>query len=120
MHEPWIERVVREAQEAGTFDDVAGAGKPIPDIDQPYDASWWARRWAGAERQRAAAADLARYVAAELPRLLAGTVEHNVRAGLESLNAKIEEHNERVPKVNGLPLLDIEELLTGWVVRRGG
>lgn len=120
MHEPWIERVIREAQEAGTFDGVAGSGKPIPDLDQPYDPSWWARRWIARDRRRDAATELARHVAEELPRLLAGSVEHKVRAGLESLNTKIEEHNERVPQVNGLPLLDIEELLRGWVVRRGG
>ena len=120
MQEPWIERVIREAQEAGTFDDLAGSGHPIPDIDQPYEASWWARRWVAAERQRAAMAELAHHVESELPRALAAAVEHEARAGLESLNTRIEEHNRRAPKTNGLPLLDIEELLTGWAARRGG
>lgn len=120
MHEPWIERVIREAQEEGVFDDVPGSGKPIPDIDRPYDASWWARRWIGDERRRQTTNELASYVETEVPRQLAGTVEHKVRAGLESLDTKIEEHNEGVPKVNSLPLLDIEELLRGWAVRRGG
>ena len=120
MQEPWIERVIREAQEAGTFDGLAGSGKPIPDIDRPYEASWWARRWVRAERTRAATVELARHVEAELPRLLASIVEDRVRAGLESLNTKIERHNKGASEVNGLPLLDIEGLLNGWVARRGG
>ena len=120
MQEPWIERVIREAQEAGEFDDLAGSGRPIPDIDRPYEASWWARRWIGAERQHDATVELARHVDSELPRVLATTVEHKARAGLESLNAEIEEHNGSVPESNGLPLLDTEELLTAWAARRGG
>ena len=120
MQEPWIERVIREAQEAGVFDDLAGSGQPIPDIDRPYEDSWWARRWIRVERGRAVTAQLATRVQAELPRVLASTVESEVRAGLESLNTRIEEHNSSAPEVNGLPLLDIEALLTGWATRRGG
>ena len=39
-----VERQIREAQERGEFDDLPGAGKPLPDIDRPYDELWWVRR----------------------------------------------------------------------------
>jgi hypothetical protein len=29
-----------------------GAGKPIPDIDDPYDELWWVRKWVRRERLR--------------------------------------------------------------------
>lgn len=119
MHEPWIERVIREAQEAGKFDDVPGTGEPIPDIDRPYEPGWWARRWIARERQREASAELAHAVERELPRVLAGTVEHETRSGLESLNTKIKAHNARATEGNDLPLLDVDRLLKEWTQRRG-
>ena len=42
--ESWIDRLVREAEERGEFDDLPGAGKPIPDLDQPYDEDWWLKQ----------------------------------------------------------------------------
>lgn len=118
MPEPWIERVIREAQEAGEFDGVAGSGKPIADIDQPYDPAWWARRWIAGERRRQAAAELARTVGKELPRLLAGTVEEEVRAGLESLNTEIALANEGATGGNDLEPLDVDALVAEWAKRR--
>lgn len=118
MTEPWIERVIREAQEAGEFDGLAGSGEPIADIDQPYDPSWWARRWVAGERRRQAAAELALTIRKKLPRVLAGTVEQEVRADLESLNTEIALHNEGSTGGNDLELLDVDSLMTGWAQRR--
>jgi hypothetical protein len=39
------ENRIREAREEGAFDDVPGLGRPIPDIDEPYDPLGWVRRW---------------------------------------------------------------------------
>jgi hypothetical protein len=119
MHEPWVERVIREAQEAGEFDDVAGTGEPIPDIDQPYDPAWWARRFIARERHREASAELARAVDRELPLVLADTVAHRIRSGLESINTRIAEHNASVPVGNDLPLLEVDRLLREWERRHG-
>lgn len=41
--ETWVDRQIREATERGAFDDLPGAGKPIPDIDKPYDEQWWVK-----------------------------------------------------------------------------
>jgi hypothetical protein len=39
------ENRIREAIENGEFDDLPGLGKPIPDIDEPYDPMWWVKQW---------------------------------------------------------------------------
>lgn len=49
-----IERVaenrIREAQRRGQFDNLPGAGRRLPDIDEPYDPTWWIRAWMRRER----------------------------------------------------------------------
>lgn len=39
------ERLIREAIEAGEFDALPGAGKPIPGAGVPDDDLWWVREW---------------------------------------------------------------------------
>lgn len=41
--ESWIDRQVREAAERGEFDDLPGAGKPLPPTDA-RDELWWVRQ----------------------------------------------------------------------------
>jgi hypothetical protein len=48
--ESFVERQIREAQEAGEFDSLPGFGKPIPDIDEPYDENWWLKKKARQEK----------------------------------------------------------------------
>ena len=115
--EPWTERIIREAQEAGKLDVARGAGEPIPGLSRPYDPTWWARNWITAERARELAADLLGEVERELPRVLSGSVMSEVRAGLESLNARILEHNNASPG-NALPLLDVDQLVKERAKRR--
>ncbi len=45
-----VENRIRQAIEEGKFDDLPGLGKPIPDIDEPYDPLWWVRQWVRRER----------------------------------------------------------------------
>ena len=40
-YESLIERQIREAQERGEFDNLPGAGKPLPGRGEPYDENWW-------------------------------------------------------------------------------
>jgi hypothetical protein len=37
-------RSVRDAAERGAFDDLPGAGKPLPALDQTYDELWWIKQ----------------------------------------------------------------------------
>jgi hypothetical protein len=44
-YETLSERLIREAIESGDFDDLPGAGKPIPGAGSPDDDLWWVREW---------------------------------------------------------------------------
>jgi hypothetical protein len=41
---------IRQAMEEGEFDNLPGLGKPIPDIDEPYDPMWWVKKWMKREK----------------------------------------------------------------------
>lgn len=43
--ESHVDRVIREAMEAGEFDDLPGTGKPIPGAGTVDDDLWWVRSW---------------------------------------------------------------------------
>ncbi|MFG1674525.1 DUF1992 domain-containing protein [Micromonospora sp. NPDC049282] len=38
-----VEAQIRSAQERGEFDNLPGAGRPIPGRNEPYDEGWWIR-----------------------------------------------------------------------------
>ncbi|MGW0229868.1 DnaJ family domain-containing protein [Actinopolymorpha singaporensis] len=38
--ESWVDQQIREATERGEFDNLPGAGKPLTDLDKPYDEVW--------------------------------------------------------------------------------
>ena len=42
--ETWIEELIHNAHETGEFDDLEGAGKPIPGITDLYDPDWWVKK----------------------------------------------------------------------------
>jgi hypothetical protein len=42
--ESWIEAQIRVAREQGAFDNLPGAGKPIPNLDQAHDPLWWVKQ----------------------------------------------------------------------------
>ena len=44
-----VEKAIREAQERGEFDNLPGAGKPLPDFGDRDDLMWWVRRYAERE-----------------------------------------------------------------------
>jgi hypothetical protein len=41
---------IRQAMEEGQFENLPGFGKPIPDIDEPYDPNWWVKKWMKREK----------------------------------------------------------------------
>lgn len=41
----WIDEQVERAQRDGAFDNLPGAGKPLKDLDRPYDEDWWLREF---------------------------------------------------------------------------
>ena len=44
------ENRIRYAMERGEFDGLEGEGRPLPDLDEPYDPNWWIRKWMRRER----------------------------------------------------------------------
>src|SRR5437763_15449605 len=42
--ETWIEAQIRVAGEQGAFDNLPGAGKPLPYLGQEYDPDWWLKQ----------------------------------------------------------------------------
>ncbi len=42
--ESYADRQIREAMERGDFDDLPGAGQPLPLLAEPYDPNWWVKR----------------------------------------------------------------------------
>jgi hypothetical protein len=45
LHEHRVERLILEATEAGEFDHLPGAGKPLPGASTVDDDLWWVREW---------------------------------------------------------------------------
>ncbi|WP_380169545.1 DUF1992 domain-containing protein [Jannaschia sp. R86511] len=117
----WNERQIREAQDRGAFDDLPGAGKPIPDLDRP----WSAERWA-ADLARREGVDLSLTLPPSLrlrrerERLLAGVAdldrEEQVRAAVEVFNDAVREAVRR--PVTGPPLtvglMAVEDVVQRW------
>jgi hypothetical protein len=41
--EDWVEMQIKQAQNRGEFDDLEGAGKPIPKLGEAHDPDWWVK-----------------------------------------------------------------------------
>jgi hypothetical protein len=108
--EPWIEKVLRESRDRGEFDDLPGAGKPIGDLDRPYDPAWWARKFAHRERLRDRLVELAATVRRELPGLIAATDRHRAQSRVDELNARINALNEELPGEDRMRLVELPEV----------
>lgn len=48
--EATVEARIRAAQEQGEFENLPGAGKPIPGRGEPYDESWWIKSFLEREK----------------------------------------------------------------------
>ena len=82
---------IRQAIEAGEFDNLPGAGKPIPGDDQPLEEMWWLRGLLKREGLQVLPPTLATRVLAEKTRdaIREATDESTVRQLVEKLNAQI-------------------------------
>jgi hypothetical protein len=50
--ETFAEQLIRAAVEQGKFDNLPGAGKPIKELDEPYDELWWVKKLMQREQVR--------------------------------------------------------------------
>jgi hypothetical protein len=116
--ESWIEAQIRVAQEAGAFDNLPGAGKPLPNIGQEYDPLWWVKQLA--EREQLSllppSLELLRKVEKELAAIGKLPDEATVRRRVAALNVEIARLNATV--VEGPPMrlgkLDVDQVVAKW------
>lgn len=116
--ETFVERQIREAMERGEFDNLPSAGKPLPDLDQPYDELWWVRKKLREEKitHLPAVLLLRKEIEDAQERIDRAATEDQVRRAVEAINARIVEVNRTQwdgPASNFLPL-DVEATLAAW------
>jgi hypothetical protein len=120
--ESWVDRQIREAAERGAFDDLPGAGKPLPDLNEPYDENWWLRQKMSREEVSVLPPTLALRKDAEEALADAGRArsEGEVRRIVEEINERIREAIRR--PIEGPPLnlapLDVDRVVREWREQR--
>ncbi|HEU4420986.1 MAG TPA: DUF1992 domain-containing protein [Pilimelia sp.] len=118
-YESRVDRLIREAQERGEFDDLPGAGKPLPGFGEQYDEDWWIKDLVRREHITGALpASLAlRKEADDLMQTVARLrTEASVRALVTDLNGRITRARRGLtdgPPVV-LPTFDVDEVVRTW------
>jgi len=123
--ETWVDSQIRSAQEAGAFENLAGAGRPLPRRDREQSSYEWALEWArrenGSPEGMLPPGMALRKERDDLPGVVAGQPsEAAVRALVEDFNARVQEHWRRPqdgPDV--VPgMADLDGLLAHWHATR--
>ncbi len=116
--ETWIEAQIRVAMEEGAFDNLPGAGKPLPNLGQEYDPLWWVKQLAQREQisMLPPSLELLRKVETELATIEKLHDEATVRRRVAALNVEIAKVNATV--VEGPPTrlgkLDVDQVVARW------
>ena len=118
-YESHIDRQIREAQERGDFDDLPGAGKPLPGFGQEYDENWWLKNLIERENITGVLpATLAlRRQLEDLPDELAKLrTEEAVRATVAALNEEVRKARRGLLDGPAVPLrtVDPDEAVANW------
>ena len=116
--ETWIEAQIRVAMQQGAFDNLPGAGKPIPNLGQESDPLWWVKQFVKREQVSILppSLELQRKVETELAAIEKLPDEATVRRRIEALNVEIAKLNATV--VEGPPTrlstLDVDRVVARW------
>jgi len=116
--ESWVDRLVREADERGEFDDLPGQGQPIPGAGHSYDENWWLKGFLDREGLSLLPGSLRLDLEVEksLEQIALLPSEPLVRHALEELNNRIRHELARI--TSGPPskttLVDIDRFLSRW------
>lgn len=121
--ESYAERQVREAIERGEFDNLPGAGRPLPGLDGRHDPDWWIKRKLADEDLRAVLPPplALRREAQEIQRTLDDVGdEATARAIVDDLNARITAANARQTTRVAVVTrrVNVEQVLDEWRARR--
>ena len=121
--ESWVERQIREATERGEFDNLPGAGQPLPGLNGRDDEDWWVKGFL--EREKISPplpTSLAlRKQVRELQQTLSDvTDEQAVREIVLDLNQRILDSHRR--RVDGPPIIlrpvDVDQAIDEWRNKR--
>ncbi|CAN5888795.1 DUF1992 domain-containing protein [soil metagenome] len=121
-YESWVDRQIREARERGEFDNLPGAGKPLPDLHRPYDELWWVRKKLKEENLSylPPALQLRKEVEEAREQITRARSEREVRKIVAGINERIREANRtslQGPASTVMPL-DEEQKVRTWRERR--
>jgi hypothetical protein len=118
----WVDHQIRIAEAEGAFDNLPGAGQPIPDIDRPQDELAWVAKYLRRENNGSVtevlppALALAKEVET-LPQTLAQErSEARVRAIIDDLNDRISRAHAQ-PQVGPpfrVKMVKVEPLVQQW------
>ncbi|MEV3980469.1 DUF1992 domain-containing protein [Nonomuraea sp. NPDC049758] len=117
--ESWIDRQIREAAERGEFDDLPGAGKPLPGLDRRHDEMWWIKQKLeseGLSMPLPPTLALRREAEEALRQARGARSETEVRQILEEVNEKIREAIRKGlpgPPLNLMPF-DVDRVVSEW------
>ena len=116
--EPFVERQIREAQEAGEFDHLPGFGKPMPELDEPEDDLWWVKSLLKRERLSLLppSLEILRTVELGLEAIWSLGGEGEVRKAVAELNEKIRRANFSItwgPPSTMVPV-EADEIVNQW------
>lgn len=120
--ESWIEQQIREAREAGLFDNLPGAGKPLASLAEGYDPLWWVKQLVQREQISVLppSLEMLRKVESEMAAVWPLGDEAKVRSRILALNREIAKVNAR--STGGPPTrlgpLDVEAIVAEWRARR--
>ena len=123
-YESLVDRQLREAQERGEFDNLPGAGKPLPGAGGEYVEDWWVRDWLRREGEATGVLPptlALRREREDLDRLVDRLHdERAVRDHVAALNEQI--RKARVGLLDGpptlLPPVDADDVVRRWRERR--
>lgn len=109
------DRLIRQGQDRGEFDDLPGAGEPIADLDDERPAGWWADRWIATQKSLVAAEELRAERAVIRTRALNRESVSDLRSDIEQLNALIVEHNRTAQRRDHrVDPVDLNDAILVW------
>jgi hypothetical protein len=119
----YVETAIQQAIRRGEFDDLPGAGKPLPGLNGRHDPDWWIRRKIESERLTGLgppALTLRTEDAALDDRLDGLHREEDVRAAIEDFNLRVKEARRQL--LGGPPVVtelrDPDHEVRAWRERR--
>ena len=120
--ESWVEGQIREGMDRGEFEGLPGAGKPLPNIDEPHDEMWWLKEKLRREDVSFLPPALAvrKELEDALDRIANADTEAAVRQIVDAINERIVQVNSRTtsgPPTSVMPL-NVDRVIQDWRDRR--